>query len=289
MNTDFRQTTLTMPTLQGIKPKRQIILWVVANAGGIGKTTLGLHLGYRMAQLGLKVALIDLDTNGSAARFCGLESDRPPEQTSAALFDRNFSGQYPFQTPEWGHPNGSFEVCVGGDVMLSVSLDLPSRTGREFILKRAFKKYPLDHDILILDSPASLDVLSYSALAVATHILMPIPMSVKLTGIDSLLQWIRVEAESLDLDPMPELLGGIPMRVANNADQKAFYSEISAVLEEQKIPCFSGIRYSSEFENASNRGRAPLFIHRPGHAACKDFDPIVQALCDAIQSPDTNT
>lgn len=130
--------------------------------------------------------------------------------------------------------------------------------------------------------------LSYSALAVATHILIPIPMSVKLTGIDSLLQWIRVEAESLDLDPMPELLGGIPMRVANNADQKAFYSEISAVLEDQKIPCFSGIRYSSEFENASNRGRAPLFIHRPGHAACKDFDPIIQALCDAIQTPDAS-
>jgi chromosome partitioning protein len=283
---NFHQTTLTMPTLQGIKPKRQIILWVVANAGGIGKTTLGLHLGYRMAQLGLKVGLIDLDTNGSAARFCGLEGQLPPEQTSAALFDRNFSGKYPFQMPEWGHPNGTFEVCVGGDVMLSVSLDLPSRTGREFILKRAFKKYPLEHDLIILDSPASLDVLSYSALAVASHILIPIPMSVKLTGIDSLLQWIRLESESLDLDPMPDLLGGIPMRVANNADQKAFYSEISAVLADQEIPCFSGIRYSSEFENASNRGRAPLFIHRPGHAACKDFEPIVQALCDAIEAPD---
>ncbi len=73
MNTTFRQPMLDMPTLQGVKPERQIILWIVANAGGIGKTTLGLHLGYRMAQLGLKVALIDLDTNGSAARFCGLD------------------------------------------------------------------------------------------------------------------------------------------------------------------------------------------------------------------------
>lgn len=267
-----------MPKPKVSEISQQIVLWIVANAGGVGKTTLGIHLGYRLAQLGLNTLFIDLDTNGSLARFCGLECDLEPQQTSAALFERNFAGDYPIYRPTWGTPKGKIELCLGGDVMLSVALDLPSRTGREMVLKRAIKKYSLPHNLILLDSPASLDVLSYTALAAATHILIPMPMSVKMSGVSSLLEWIRVEAESLDLDPPPQILGGVPMRVTNKADQQAFYSEVSTVLAAQEVPCFPGIRYSTEFENASNRGRAPLYLYRPGHSACQDFEPIVQAI-----------
>jgi chromosome partitioning protein len=272
-----------MPKLKTLQPARQIVLWIAANAGGVGKTTLGIHIGYRFAQLGLKVLFIDLDTNGSLARFCGLESDLKPELTAAALFDRNFDGNYPIFTPEWGNPQGRFDTCLGGDVMLGVALDLPTRTGRELILKKAFKKYPTDYDLIILDSPASLDVLSYAALAVATHILIPLPMSIKLSGIDSLLKWIRMETEALDLNPPPTLLGGVPMRVATSADQQAFGQEIADVLGGQSVPCFPGVRFSSEFENASNRGMAPLYLYRPKHPACQDFQPIVDELTRSFQ------
>ncbi|AFY92773.1 ParA family protein [Chamaesiphon minutus] len=272
-----------MPKIKTFKPARQIVLWIAANAGGVGKTTLGIHIGYKFAQLGLKVLFIDLDTNGSLARFCGLESDLKPELTTAALFDRNFDGNYPIFTPEWGNPQGRFDTCLGGDVMLGVALDLPTRTGRELILKKAFKKYPTDYDLIILDSPASLDVLSYAALAVATHILIPLPMSIKLSGIDSLLKWIRMETEALDLTPPPTLIGGVPMRVATSADQQAFGQEIADVLDGQSVPCFPSVRFSSEFENASNRGMAPLYLYRPKHPACQDFQPIVDELTRSFQ------
>jgi chromosome partitioning protein len=272
-----------MPKLKTLQPARQIVLWIAANAGGVGKTTLGIHIGYRFAQLGLKVLFVDLDTNGSLARFCGLESDLKPELTAAALFDRNFDGNYPIFTPEWGNPQGRFDTCLGGDVMLGVALDLPTRTGRELILKKAFKKYPTDYDLIILDSPASLDVLSYAALAVATHILIPLPMSIKLSGIDSLLKWIRMETDALDLNPPPTLLGGVPMRVATSADQQAFGQEIADVLDGQSVPCFPSVRFSSEFENASNRGMAPLYLYRPKHPACQDFQPIVDELTRSFQ------
>ena len=272
-----------MPKFKTFKPARQLVLWIAANAGGVGKTTLGIHVGYRFAQMGLKVLFVDLDTNGSLARFCGLESDLKPDRTTAVLFDRQFDGNYPVFTPEWGNPKGCFDTCLGGDVMLGVALDLPSRTGRELILKKAFKKYPTGYDLIILDSPASLDVLSYAALAVATHILIPLPMSIKLSGVDSLLKWIRMESDALELNPPPTLLGGVPMRVATNADQKAFQEEISAVLDGQSVNCFPGVRFSTEFENAANRGMAPLYLYRPKHPACEDFEPIVDELVRSFQ------
>jgi chromosome partitioning protein len=277
-----------MPKFKILKPARQIVLWIAANAGGVGKTTLGIHIGYKFAQLGLKVLFIDLDTNGSLARFCGLNSDLKPELTTAALFDRDFDGNYPIFTPEWGNPRGCFDTCLGGDVMLGVALDLPTRAGRELILKKAFKKYPTKYDLIILDSPASLDVLSYTALAVATHILIPLPMSIKLSGVDSLLKWIRMESDALDLNPAPVMLGGVPMRVATSADQQAFGQEISDVLGEQSVHCFPGVRFSTEFENASNRGIAPLYLYRPKHPACKDFDPIVTEITRLFQDVPTN-
>lgn len=267
-----------MPKDKTLKTSRQIVLWIAANAGGVGKTTLGIHIGYRFAQLGLKVLFIDLDTNGSLARFCGLDPDPAPLQSSAALFDRNFTGNYPVFAPEWGDLCGNFDACLGGDIMLGVALDLPSRAGREMILKKALKKYPVPYDLIILDSPASLDVLSYSALAVATHILLPLPMSIKLAGIDSLLSWIRMESDALDLDPAPKLLGGVPMRVAANADQKAFKKEITSVLAHQSVNCFPSVRFSIEFENAANRGIAPLYIYRSKHPACNDFEPVITAI-----------
>jgi chromosome partitioning protein len=261
-----------------IAPQRQIILWVTANAGGVGKTTLGAHIGYRFAQMGLNVLFIDLDTNGSIAKFCGLEPQVEVKDSSAALFERVFDGRYPAFTPEWGIPSGRFDVCPGGDVMVSVALDLPTRTGRETVLKRSFQKFPPNYDLVILDSPASLDVLSASALAASSHILIPLPMSVKMVGVDSLLQWINNTQEDLGLSPVPKLLGCVPMRVEDNADQRSYAESIASALEGMGIHCFPKVRYSAEFQNAANRGIAPLYRYRPGHKACNDFEPIVEAL-----------
>jgi chromosome partitioning protein len=258
--------------------KPPIVIWVASNAGGVGKTTLSIHLGYRLAQRKVKTLLIDLDTNGSLAKFVGLEDPIGAEESSAAIFSRKFEGHYPVVVPQWKQSNEKFGLCLGGDVMVSVGLDLPSRTGREYVLQRAFRKFPPDADVILLDSPASLDVLSYCALAASTHILIPSPMSVKISGVNSLLQMIRSEIEELNLNPPPQILGSVPMKVEKSADQHSFVGEINDVFGDQKVHCFPPIRHNRHFENAANRGIAPLYIYRPGEPACKDFEPIVDAI-----------
>lgn len=103
-----KNNELSMQKSIALAASRQMVLWIVANAGGVGKTTLGIHLGYRLAQLGLNILFIDLDTNGSLARFCNLELELDPQQTTAALFDRKFSGKYPIRSPKWGKPTTNF-------------------------------------------------------------------------------------------------------------------------------------------------------------------------------------
>lgn len=51
----------------------QTVVWIGANAGGVSKTTLAVHIGYEMACRGFDTVLIDLDTNVSMNQFCGLD------------------------------------------------------------------------------------------------------------------------------------------------------------------------------------------------------------------------
>ena len=85
---------------------KQVVLWIGANAGGVSKTTLAVHIGYEMAKRGFDVALLDLDTNVSMSQFCGLDKDPPLEQTIAAVFSEDFDGNWPLLMPEWGKPKG---------------------------------------------------------------------------------------------------------------------------------------------------------------------------------------
>ena len=52
---------------------KQIVLSLLANAGGVCKSTLSVHIAYSMYKRGFSVALIDLDPQRSLDVFCGLE------------------------------------------------------------------------------------------------------------------------------------------------------------------------------------------------------------------------
>jgi chromosome partitioning protein len=261
---------------------QQIVLWIGANSGGVSKTTTAIHIGYEMARRGFNVALIDIDTNVSMNKFCGLPLQVPTEDTMARVFAPSFDGNYPLLTPTWGTPKGQLQVCLGGGTyMVEVSLQLSTRARREYCLADTLADRPLSHDLVIIDCPASLGTLSDVALAAATHILLPMDVTSKtLTGSDVLLNWIRQTIRALRLAPPPEILGVLPTLYNKNEwAQRELLSTLPAILEKQKIRCYPPVRYTPELKNASIEG-VPLQIYRPKHAAVKEFFPV----CDDLQA-----
>jgi len=261
------------------------VIWIPSNAGGIGKTTLAINLAYFLAQKGEKTLIIDLDTNGSLARFCGLQTPSDPSETSAAIYSRNFKGNYPTVQPPWSdRAKNRLSLCLGGEVMVSVSMDLPTRPAREFILQKALRLYPPDASVVFIDSPASLDVLSTTALAASDFILIPLPMSVKAAGADQLRLSILGLVEDLGLNPQPEILGVVPMKVQKNiSDENYYLEETPKAWANQGIKCFPGIRYSQYFASGANRGEAPISIFRPSSPAVKDFKPIIDEIYKRVK------
>lgn len=262
----------------------RIILWIGANAGGVSKTTLAVHIGFEMAYRGFDVVLLDLDTNVSMNQFCGLPKNPRPDQTIAAAFSEDFDGRWPLVTPGWGTPNGKLQICQGGPVMVQVGLDLALRNRREYILADTLEDFPLDHHLIILDCPATLGNLNDVALAVSTHLLIPVELTPKsLTGSDALLSWYRGTCKKLRLNPPPQILGFVPTQYnSNESIQREILEQLPEMIAPQHLYCYPSIRYSCEFINASSRG-LPLQLHRSNHKACGDFLPICDDLTKLIQ------
>ena len=259
-----------------------IKLCIVSNAGGSGKTTLSIHLAYEISRQGFSVALIDLDPQGSLTLFCGLPTPAL-HQTSATVFQERFDGNWPL-VKCWVKQTEGVEVCQGGLILTQTTNEISLHPRGSYLLADRLEDYPLPHELVIFDCPATLGPLPLVALAACTHILVPVQLQPKsIQGSAKLLEWLYLQKKQLRLRPEPQLLGFVPNQYENRrAAQRQILESLPKKLAQMNIHCFPPIRSSAEFVNASAAG-LPLQIYRPGHQAVKDFKSISESLIDLIK------
>lgn len=263
-----------------IKP----ILAIISNAGGSGKTTLATHLAYELARRKIgrrpcSVALLDLDPQGSLSLFCGLTKPSEASLSISSVLSEDFSGNWPF-FPCWSSFGVKVDVCQSlQQPLLKIADDLVSHPRGPYILADCLSDYPLPHDVVILDCPATLGRLNLIALGACTHVIIPIQLEPKsASGAAELLEFYFIECRRLRLNPYPPVLGIVPNQYRpNQAIHKEILQQLPQVLEQLQLGdarCYPPIRFSYEFSNASGVG-LPLQLHRKTHRASQDFKEIV--------------
>jgi chromosome partitioning protein len=262
----------------------QIRLAVISNAGGSGKTTLSVHLAYELAKRKYKVVLLDLDPQGSLTLFCGLEPPEP-EQTLAAILKEKFDGDWPL-TPCWSEYTNKVTVCQGGMILTQTADELVLHKRGAYLLSDCLTDYPLEHDLVIFDCPATLGPLPLMALAACTHIVIPVQLEPKsIQGAAHLLEWYYYHCKHLRLKPTPEILGFVPNQYdARRSTHRQMLASLPIQLEQMNIRSFSAIRDSAEFVNASGQG-LPLHLYRPSHPGKDDFKDVTSELITLIGKP----
>ena len=255
----------------------QLIIAILSNAGGSGKTTLAAHLGYLLSQKNLKVGLIDLDPQGSLALFCG-QPHIEVDHSLVSVLKEDFKGNWPF-IPCWEQATDKVGLVQGGMGLTHSSNELVLHNRGAYLLADRLTDFPLSHDVLLLDCPATLGPLTLLALTACTHILIPIQMEPKpVEGSAKFLEWYFSNSRQLRLNPIPEVLGFIPNRYdKTQAVSRRILADLPEQLSKMGIATFPFIRKSTEFVNASGAG-LPLPLYRPAHKASKDFAPIVEAI-----------
>jgi chromosome partitioning protein len=164
---------------------------VMNQKGGVGKTTTTVNLGAALAEQGKRVCLVDLDPQAHLTINYGVE----PAGDNASLYDVLVE-EMPLI--EAVRQVGERIALVPSSIDLAAAeIELVSVLGRETVLKKrvdtARDAGLLDYDILMLDCPPSLGLLTLNALAVADEVIVPMqPQFLPLQGMAKLLETVQL-------------------------------------------------------------------------------------------------
>ena len=251
----------------------QIVLALLSDAGGVGKTTIAVNIAYEWATRGHSVAILDLDSNHSLESFVGLKAERDSKKTITQVFESEFDGNWQLK-----QVLASEKIAIlQGDPSLTAE-KIANRTRREYILSKAFQKFPLPHSLVILDCRAGLDLITDNALAASTHILIPLDLGVKAKTVASSIHRILTETENLELNPPPRIMGLLPNHYTKGAAyEEQFLEALGKIASKLNIKLYPPVRRWGYLKNASTLGQA-LKQTRAGDPLCQIFGEIVDDL-----------
>lgn len=169
--------------------------------GGVGKTVTTATLGAMLAAEGRRVLLIDLDPQASLTQGLGIDA------AGRSLADV-IGGAKPgtLAPADVIRPIRDRLYIMPGDIDLSgCELGLTQRWGRETVLKNILEK--LDFEIILIDCPPSLGLLTLNGLTAAAGVIVPtLPSAADLRGVRLFLETLnRVKLDGLN--PGLDLLG----------------------------------------------------------------------------------
>ncbi len=149
------------------------IIAVANHKGGCGKTTTVVNLAAEFARLGLSVLVVDLDPQANASLHIGKKHPSEVPVTCAELLLAE-----PEVLPMAIHEDTQLEgvsLIYGSLALGRTEDDLRDATPRPSE-ELGMKLQPLDglFDVILIDCPPSLKLLSSNALAAATHLIIPI-------------------------------------------------------------------------------------------------------------------
>ena len=175
------------------------IIAVVNQKGGVGKTTSAVNLTAALHDLGLRVLLCDFDPQANATSGLGLDK----RKIKHSIYDvtiNNVSAESAIVQTKYG------DVLPATADLAGATVELISAPHREHQLEIALKSVKDKYDIIFIDCPPSLELLTLNGLCAADGILVPVQCEYyALEGLSDLMATLRTVKRRLN--PRLEIFG----------------------------------------------------------------------------------
>ncbi|HWK84527.1 MAG TPA: ParA family protein [Caldimonas sp.] len=177
-------------------------IFCIANQkGGVGKTTTAVNLAAGLVQIGRRVLLVDLDPQGNATMGSGVDK----RSLDPSVYDVLLEGASVADTRQ-PSPKGGYDVVGANRELAGAEIELVGLERRNKRLHAALAAVDGEYDIVLIDCPPSLSLLTLNGLACAHGVIVPMQCEYfALEGLSDLVNTIKqVHA---NINPTLEVIG----------------------------------------------------------------------------------
>ncbi len=220
-----------------------MMIVIMNQKGGVGKTTTAVNLAVALKRNYERVLLVDMDPQANAGTHLGVRADVNNSMGSVLSGEKKI--------PDIVKNAEGIDIAPSNIGLAGVELQIVNKVEREMILKDILKD--IDYEIVIIDCPPSLGLLSINALTAADKVIVPVLCEYfAMEGLSDFLK--TVQKVKSTLNDRLEILGYLATGYANTAISKNILESLQNRFKEQVFKTV--IRINTHLKEAPGAGES---------------------------------
>jgi chromosome partitioning protein len=264
-----------LPSVPAAAPRKRIAapsrLAIFNHKGGTGKTTTSVSIAAGLADRGLRVLLVDTDSQGNVSVSLGAKADK-------TLYHVLVMGVRPHDAAIRVRPN--LDLVASNETLAAAELYLAGRQNRDRILRDRLAPGFEGYDVVVLDCSPSLSLMNQNALVAADGIIVPVACDfLSLVGVRQVIKTVK-NVNALLHHPV-EIYGVLPTFF--DARARICRDSLDALKEHFGERVMPPIRTATRLKEAPAQGQT-IFEFAPESNAAEDYRRIVDLLVDGAET-----